>query len=547
MSAHDESAASGDQYALDHLRQQAKRLLKQARARDAVVVSRLRALLPRLAALDDATLADTIQLADVQQAIALKLGHENWAALKQLYSRLQPVHRHVAQFLRAVRDDDTSTAVAVITAAPDIVHANIHVAAAAGAAAVVHALVAADPALAKARIPGDDVDPLMYAVADDIKRQLGVSIEQQVATVRALLDAGADPNATVQLPDRTGAIPALYFPCVSGNEAVARVLLERGARPTDGESVYHAAQHDHTGCLVLLVEYGADLHRGPDTDGNTPLHFLAAHTPQNRIAPQALRGMRWLLEHGADPTVRSYPGRRGHRQADETPLHRAAAVGHSADVLQMLVAHGADIAARRGDGATAYQLAMRAGNTAAAQALASLGADTTLSPTDQLLSACLRVDALGARAVLAENPDLLTTLGVSERDALGLALTSGQFDAARLMIALGWPLTEDGEWGGTPLHWAAWNGFVDVVRLLLAAGAPVNQRDSRYGSSPIAWCAHGSRFCGRANDEDYPAIVHLLLDAGATRPEAYNQWNEAPESLARPSVVAVMRARGFAV
>jgi hypothetical protein len=115
------------------------------------------------------------------------------------------------------------------------------------------------------------------------------------------------------------------------------------------------------------------------------------------------------------------------------------------------------------------------------------------------------------------------------------------------MIALGWPLTEDGEWGGTPLHWAAWNGFVDVVRLLLAAGAPVNQRDSRYGSSPIAWCAHGSRFCGRANDEDYPAIVHLLLDAGATRPEAYNQWNEAPESLARPSVVAVMRARGFAV
>ena len=86
-----------------------------------------------------------------------------------------------------------------------------------------------------------------------------------------------------------------------------------------------------------------------------------------------------------------------------------------------------------------------------------------------------------------------------------------------------------------------------MVKLLLEAGAPVNQRDSRYGSSPIAWCAHGSRFRDRANDEDYPAIAHLLLDEGATRAESYNQWDEAPEGMARPSVVAVLRERGFAV
>jgi hypothetical protein len=73
----------------------------------------------------------------------------------------------------------------------------------------------------------------------------------------------------------------------------------------------------------------------------------------------------------------------------------------------------------------------------------------------------------------------------------------------------------------------------------------VNQRDSRYGSSPIAWCAHGSLYNGRANDEDYPAIAELLIDAGATRPESYNQWQESPESMARPSVVAVFKARGF--
>jgi ankyrin repeat protein len=455
------------------------------------------------------------------------------------------IHSLATRFLRALREDDTSGAVALLSATPAIGSYNIHAAAAVGNVEAVESFVAVNAELASARSPGDDLEPLMYAVADEIKRILGVSIEQQVATVRALLDAGANPNSAVTLPDNTGAIPALYFPCASGNEAVARLLLERGANPTDGESLYHAAQHNHEACLALLVEFGADLHKGPDPDGNTPLHFLAAHTPQNRITHEALRGMQWLLQHGTDPNVPSYVGREGHPQAGETPLHRAAAVGHGEAVLRSLITFGADVAARRADGATAYQLAVRAGNVGGAQALASVGADTTLLPVDRLLGACMNMDSAAARAVIAEQPDILDTLNASERDALGLALTSGQLDAARMMIALGWPLSQEGEWGGTPLHWAAWNGMVEMVRELIAAGSNVNQRDSRYGSSPIAWCAHGSQFCDRANDEDYPAIAHLLLDAGATRAESFNQWNESPESMARPSVVAVMRARGF--
>ncbi len=547
MSQDDASPAGGDQHALDQLRHQAKHLLKQARAGDTVVIARLRELLPRLTSLNDTQVAESLQLADVQHAIARKLGHEHWGALKTYYERLDPMHAQAARFLTALREDSTRSAKAMLDATPAIARYSIHTAAAVGDAATVQAMLGADPSLATQRSPGDNLEPLLYAVQEELKRALGVSAEQHVATVRALLDAGADPNASAPLPDVSDSIPALYFPCASGNVAVARLLLERGANPTDGESLYHAAQHDHRACLELLVAFGADVHRGPGKHGNTPLHFLAAHTPNNHIAPRAMRGLRWLLEHGADPNVPSHSGRGDNPQAGETPLHRAAAVGHGEDVLRALVEHGARVDLTRDDGASAYQLAVRVGNAGGAAYLASLGADTTLTVVDRLLGACATGDADTARAVVKANPGILERLGPSERDALGQALGSGQFDMARLMVSLGWPLTQEGEWGGTPLHWAAWNGYPDMVRLLIDAGAPVNQRDSRYGSSPIAWCAHGSTFCERANDEDYPAIVHLLIDAGATRPESYNQWNESPEGMARPSVVAALKARGFAV
>ncbi|MBY0491611.1 MAG: ankyrin repeat domain-containing protein [Gemmatimonadaceae bacterium] len=452
-----------------------------------------------------------------------------------------------ASFLLALRHDDLDRAVDLLQATPAVARFNVHTAAAVGDAEWVRALLRADPTLVSQRLPHIELEPLLFAVDESLKERLAVPADQRLDTVRALLDAGADPNASVALPDTGDAISALYFPCVRNNVAVARLLLERGANPTDGEALYHAAQLGHVDTLDLLLAFGADLHRGPEIYGNTPLHFVVAHTPENPIASQAMRGLHWLLDHGADPRIPSTGKYVAEAHQGETPLHRAAAVGHAVSVLRALVEHGAPVNATRDDGRTAYQLAYRRGHGEAAAYLASVGADTTISAVDELLAACASGRAADARRVVEANPGIVQTLGPSERDALGLAVTRNDLETVRLMAALGWPLTAEGEWGGTPLHWAAWNGRVEMVRLLLDAGAPVNVRDTRYGSSPIAWCAHGSRYCDRANDDDYPAIVHLLIDAGATRAESFNQWNESPESMARPSVAAALKARGFAV
>ncbi len=230
----------------------------------------------------------------------------------------------------------------------------------------------------------------------------------------------------------------------------------------------------------------------------------------------------------------------------ETPLQRAAASGWDANALQQLVTHGAAIDARRADGRTAYALAVRAGNTEGAAYLAGAGADTrNVAAVDALLGACLTNDAGKARAMVAADPGLIAALSAEDREALGIAVTEGQDEAVALMISLGWPLDTEGDWGGTPLHWAAWNGRAQMAKMLIAAGAPVNVRDSTYGSSPIAWAAHGSRYSPARADADHVATVHALLDGGATRAESYNQWGESPESMARADVAAALRERGF--
>ncbi|CAH8706668.1 ankyrin repeat domain-containing protein [Paenibacillus melissococcoides] len=96
---------------------------------------------------------------------------------------------------------------------------------------------------------------------------------------------------------------------------MAQVLLEAGADPNDGESLYHAAESPEFECLDLLYRYGADVNA-------TPALF---------------------------------------RKLDGTPLHWAVVRGRSPFIVELLLKHGAPVNARRGDGKTAYMLAVRYG------------------------------------------------------------------------------------------------------------------------------------------------------------------------------------------
>lgn len=72
-----------DRLNLDHLKKQAKQLLRLYRSRDAAALARLRSALPAAAGVrDDELLSQELRLHDAQSCLAREHGFASWADLK---------------------------------------------------------------------------------------------------------------------------------------------------------------------------------------------------------------------------------------------------------------------------------------------------------------------------------------------------------------------------------------------------------------------------------------------------------------------------------
>ncbi len=521
------ASALPDHPDLELEKKQAKALLKAYRAGDSSAVARMHARLPRLKNEPSAALADA------QFVLARERGFESWPKLKAHIESRRPLDDQVIEFVRAACNGRHAAAARLLAKTPAIVTHSMHAACAAADLDAVTAILDRDPGALNAPQPLQGGEPIVYACASHIHKQSRKLAAASRTVVELLLDRGADPNAfTLVNSDQPDGdkLSVLYRASVADNAPVVKLLLERGARVHDGESIYHAAELNHRECLELLLAYGAEISARQQPWDNTVLYFVVS-------ANGSVDGARWLLEHGADPNVPS-------TKLDETPLQRAAALGNAA-MVELLLAHGADPNLARSDGRTSYARAIRSGNADAMRLLEAAGARTNgLTPEDQFLGACRRADEAEARALLALSPGLINSLSPDDRGAFHDSAGEGRADAVRVMAALGFDVGSEHPNGGTALHWAAWQGHQDVVRLLVQLGAPINVRDRVYGSTPVAWAAHGSRHC-RSADSDYLACVDVLLDAGSDFDAANNKWGEPPHELASKRVRDRLIKRGF--
>jgi len=366
---------------------------------------------------------------------------------------------------------------------------SLHVAAVLGDEREVRRHLAADGSQLSVKAGNPPGDPLMWLCYSPFHGERDDGLE---GAARALLEAGADPNTRDGGPY---ALPALF--AVTGHRhapRIARLLLDAGADPNDGESAFHAAERFHVEALELLLEYGVDLNRTGDW-GNTPLYFLLRYWDVAR-EEQVGRGLRWLLDHGADPDVRCGP-------EQESSLHVAARRGQAAEVVRALLDHGADVQARRGDCRTAWLLARRGGHDEVARLLEEAGAEPEpLSPADELLAACGRGDAEAAARLAvpleAEDQRMLPEAGAQRR-----------FDVVLACLAAGFPVDAVDEEGATALHYAALRGHAPAVRELLARGADTGLEDPQYHATALGWAEHG-RGEGLEPGGDYEACIRAL-------------------------------------
>lgn len=335
----------------------------------------------------------------------------------------------------------------------------------------------------------------------------------------ALIETGADVN----LAQADGAT-ALHWAAYHGNVSLAGLLLDAGADASaanrNGSTpMWLAASQGDAAMIEALLGGGADANEELPL-GRRPL-MLAARSG-------VVDAVRVLLEHGADPNA-------AEAERGTTALMQAADQGH-ADVIDVLIEYGADYAAGSAP-------VMRSGRTAALgkandprnqvrrqviavlceqeapdlgtlRALSALASGTTEDALLALTSgspeaaadACdQQIDALGfvrgGGARDGEDQDandaaLLVNVGAVDSDEESVddsgdegADESDDDDAGDRQAAANSFFGRGGERepdGGelTPLVYAARAGHIDAARVLLEAGADVNQV-SRYGWSPL--------------------------------------------------------------
>ena len=333
----------------DHLKRQAKDLLRAASAADADALARFR-ILPAFAHHSDADLSRaSLALHDAQSVIAREYGLDSWNALRERVEELTlEFGAAVNSFIEAATDGRTDRAERLLALHPGIARANFHAALIVGDAQTVERRLAEDPRHAVERGGPRGWAPLHYVCYTSIGARSDTREAGLVEIARRLIALGADPNLRfpwrhheVERPVLWGAVFVVH------SLPLAKVLLDAGADPSDGVTLPLAASAGNIAVLDLLLAYGADVNRPWATDGAAPLYAILhwSKTPD---------GVRWLLAHGADPDpVFAANG--------ETPLHVAAA-DRDAALVEEFVNRGADVTRRRADGRTPYAVAELNGN-----------------------------------------------------------------------------------------------------------------------------------------------------------------------------------------
>ncbi|MBD0413796.1 ankyrin repeat domain-containing protein [Oryzicola mucosus] len=452
---------------LETLRGQAKRWLKALQAGDSNAVGRFASAFPGHAGVP--------RLREVQQALSREYGFASWAALKQEITDRELARRghgeRVALFLEksalryglapgaldygnyeADRPARGAMALRLFENHPEIARDSIHTAVAAGDIAAVRTFIANDASLAAQPGPVDGWTPLLRLAYTRLPSEATGRDAVEIASL--LLDNGASAsdfwsdgrNHFIVLTGAIGGGESNQPPHPRAEDLV-RLLLGRGADPLDGQALYNTSLGaDDTFWLDLLwAESGRRGETARWRETPRELHGPALDYLLGNAVPNQPKRAAWLLAHGARADATNPHSRRS--------VVRSAVLNGRRDLAQLLIENGA--------------------------------VEPELTAQEAFVAAIASGEEAQARKLLEGNAAFL-----ADPQPFFIAVRQARPAIARLALALGLSPDVETRDGVRPLHEAAGVNALEIVRLLVEAGAEVDAVERRYGSTPLGWANH---------------------------------------------------------
>ncbi len=279
---------------------------------------------------------------------------------------------------------------------------------------------------------------------------------------------------------------ALHLAAQYNQIAAVKALLATGMdvniRNEKGETpLYSAVRFRRSGIRLLecLLGAGANVNVKA-TNGNTPLHMAA---------PSKFEIAEWLINKGADVNAKNESGR--------IPLHAAPEWGdRGLDKVNLLIRHGSKVDVKDQEGWTPLHQAAGSGSIEIVQRLIANGADINAQTTDgrKPMDEALKMDSINDKLDLGllEVAKLLLKKGTTP-SSIHLAAYAGDIESVREFVAQGVDVNGRNALKLAPLHTASLGGHKQIVTFLIAKGADLNAEAFEH-KTPLhyaAWGGHG--------------------------------------------------------